>query len=436
MFENLTERLQNIFKRLRGQGLLSEKDIEETLREIRQALFEADVHYKVVKELLGKVKERALREEVLRSVTPFQQILKILYEELVELLGKERSGINLSNTKPTLIFLVGLQGSGKTTTCAKLAHKFIQEQKRVMLVAGDIFRPAAVKQLEILGEKIKAPVVKEGNSAKEIINNAIKIGKEKLMDILIVDTTGRLHIDEEMMKELEDLTNTFYPSEILLVLDGMTGQDAVNIAEKFSQRILITGIILTKLDGDAKGGAALSVRAVTGKPIKYIGVGEKINDLEYFYPDRLAGRILGMGDITTLIEKIEANIELEKQAKLEEKLKKAKFDLEDFYDQLKEIRKVGTLEQILDMLPGIPKNKIKPELEEKEIKKFLAIIESMTKEERKNPSIINGGRKLRIAKGSGTKVQDVNRLLKQYFQALELVKQLSKGRKSSIFPFI
>ncbi|MGB9857871.1 MAG: signal recognition particle protein [Dictyoglomaceae bacterium] len=435
MFENLTERLQNIFKRLRGKGLLSEKDVDEALREIRQALLEADVHYKVVKDLLNKVKEKALHEEVLKSVTPFQQILKILYEELVSLLGKERSGINLGSIKPALIFLVGLQGSGKTTTCAKLAYKFIQEQRRVMLVAGDIYRPAAIKQLEVLGEKIKVPVIKEGNSSKEIIENAIKIGKEKLMDILIVDTTGRLHIDEEMMNELEDLINTFNPSEVLLVLDGMTGQDAVNIAEKFSQRIPITGIILTKLDGDARGGAALSVRAVTGKPIKFIGVGEKINDLEYFYPDRLAGRILGMGDLATLIEKIESNIELEKQARLEEKLKKSKFDLEDFYEQLKEIRKVGTLEQILDMLPGIPKNKIKPELEEKEIKKFLAIIESMTKEERRNPSIINGSRKLRIAKGSGTKVQDVNRLLKQYFQTLELIKQFSKGKRS-IFPFI
>jgi len=436
MFENLTERLQNIFKRLRGKGLLSEKDVEEALREIRQALLEADVHYKVVKDLLNKVKEKALKEEVLKSVTPFQQILKILYEELIEILGKERVGINLGKTKPALIFLIGLQGSGKTTTCAKIAYRFLQEQKRVMLVAGDTYRPAAIKQLEVLGEKLKIPVAKEGKNAMEIIGNAIKKGKESLMDVLIVDTTGRLHIDEEMMKELEDLINVYNPSEILLVLDGMTGQDAVNIAEKFNERIPITGIILTKLDGDARGGAALSVRAITGKPIKYIGVGEKIENLEYFYPDRLAGRILGMGDITTLVEKIEANIEMEKQARLEEKLKKAKFDLEDFYEQLKEIRKVGTLEQILDMIPGIPKNKIKPELGEQEIKKFLAIIESMTIEERKNPSIIDGSRKKRIAKGSGTTIQDVNRLLKQYFQTLELIKQFSKGKRSSIFPYI
>ncbi|MCS7201261.1 MAG: signal recognition particle protein [Dictyoglomus sp.] len=435
MFESLTDRLQNIFKRLRNRGLLSEKDIEEALREIRQALLEADVHYRVVKELLNKVKEKALKEEVLKSVSPFQQVLKILYEELVDLLGKEKVGINLGNKKPSLIFLVGLQGSGKTTTCAKLAYKLLQEQKRVMLVAGDTFRPAAKKQLEVLGEKIKIPVVQEGNSSKEIIENAIRIGRERLMDILIVDTTGRLHVDEDMMKELEDLTNTFNPSEVLLVLDGMTGQDAINIAEKFNQRISITGIILTKLDGDARGGSALSVRAVTGKPIKFIGIGEKINDLEYFYPDRLAGRILGMGDIATLIERIEANIELEKQERIQEKLKKAKFDLEDFYIQLKEITKIGTFEQILDMLPGIPKNKIKPEVNEKEVKKFLAIIDSMTREERRNPSIINGSRKIRIAKGSGTTVQDVNRLLKQYFQTLEIIKNFSKAKKN-IFPFI
>jgi len=435
MFENLSERLQNIFNRLRGKGLLSEKDVEEALREIRQALLEADVHYKVVKDLLNKVKEKALKEEVLKSVTPFQQILKILYYELTELLGRERIGLQFGNEKPSLIFLVGLQGSGKTTTCAKLAYKLSQEQKKVMLVAGDTFRPAAAKQLEILGEKIKVPVFKEGKTPEEIIRNAILSGKERLMDVLIVDTTGRLHVDEEMMQELEDLVNKFKPSEVLLVLDGMTGQDAVNVAEKFKERIPITGIILTKLDGDARGGAALSVRAVTGKPIKFIGVGEKIENLEYFYPERLAGRILGMGDIATLVEKIETSINLEKQAKLEEKIKKAKFDLEDFYEQLKEIRKVGTLEQILDMLPGFSKKDIRPDLDEKEIKRFLAIIESMTPEERRNPSIINGSRKLRIAKGSGTKVQDVNRLLKQYFQTLELIKQFSKGRRN-IFPFM
>ncbi len=435
MFESLTERLQNIFKKLRNRGLLSEKDVEEALREIRQALLEADVHYKVVRDLLNKVKEKSLKEEVLKNVSPFQQVLKILYEELVELLGKERVGLNLGKKKPTLMFLVGLQGSGKTTTCVKLAYKLSQEQRRVMLVAGDTFRPAAMEQLKILGEKIKVPVIQEGSSSKEIIDNAIRIGKERLMDVLIVDTTGRLHIDEEMMRELEDLTNIFSPSEVLLVLDGMTGQDAINIAEKFNQRISITGIILTKLDGDARGGAALSVRAVTGKPIKFIGVGEKVADLEYFYPDRLAGRILGMGDIATLIEKIEANIELEKQEKLQEKLKKAKFDLEDFYEQLKEIKKIGTFDQILDMLPGIPKNKLKAEVNEKEIKKFLAIIESMTKEERKNPSIINGSRRIRIAKGSGTTVQEVNKLLKQYFQTSEIIKQFSKGKKG-IFPFI
>ncbi|HOJ92113.1 MAG TPA: signal recognition particle protein [Dictyoglomaceae bacterium] len=435
MFDNLTGRLQDIFKKLRGKGKLSEKDIEEVLREIRQALLEADVHYKVVKNLLNNVKEKALQEDVLKSVTPAEQIIRILYYELTEILGKERAGVNFGPKKPGIIFLVGLQGSGKTTTAAKLAYKFSQEQKKVALVGADTFRPAAVKQLQVLGEKIKAPVYATGSNAEEIIEGAIKFGKERLVDALIVDTTGRLHIDEEMMEELIKLNNKFSPSEILLVVDGMTGQDAVNIAEKFNERIPITGIILTKLDGDARGGAALSIRAVTGKPIKFIGVGEKISDLEYFYPDRLASRILGMGDMSSLVEKIEQNIEIEKMAQMEEKLRKSKFDFEDFYIQLKEIKKVGTFEQILDMLPGVPKNKIDPNLGEKEIKKFLAIIESMTMEERRDPSIINGSRRLRIAKGSGTSVQDVNRLLKQYFQTLEIIKQLNKGKKS-VFPFL
>jgi signal recognition particle subunit SRP54 len=435
MFENLTGRLQDIFRRLRGKGRLSEKDIEEALREIRQALLEADAHYKVVKELLNNVKAKALQEEVFRSVTPAEQIIKILYYELIKILGGDRSNINLGVRKPGIIFLAGLQGSGKTTTAVKLAYRLLQEQRRVVLVGADTFRPAAGKQLKVLGEKIKVPVYLEGKTPQEIIEGAIKFSQEKLADVMIVDTTGRLHIDDEMMKELEDLSKRFEPSEILLVVDGMTGQDAVNIAEKFNEILPITGVILTKLDGDARGGAALSIKAVTGKPIKFIGVGEKIEDLEYFYPDRFASRILGMGDLTSLVERIEKNIEMEKMAKLEEKLKKSKFDLEDFYIQLKELKKVGSFDQILDMLPYVPKDKIKPEIGEKEIKKFLAIIESMTPEERRNPSIINGSRRLRIAKGSGTTVQDVNRLLKQYFQTLDLIKQLNKGKKS-FFPFL
>lgn len=435
MFENLTGRLQDIFRRLRGKGRLSEKDIEEALREIRQALLEADAHYKVVKELLNNVKAKALQEEVFRSVTPAEQIIKILYYELINILGGDRSNINLGVRKPGIIFLVGLQGSGKTTTAVKLAYRLLQEQRRVVLVGADTFRPAAGKQLKVLGEKIKVPVYLEGKTPQEIIEGAIKFSQEKLADVMIVDTTGRLHIDDEMMKELEDLSKRFEPSEILLVVDGMTGQDAVNIAERFNEILPITGVILTKLDGDARGGAALSIKAVTGKPIKFIGVGEKIEDLEYFYPDRFASRILGMGDLTSLVERIEKNIEMEKMAKLEEKLKKSKFDLEDFYIQLKELKKVGSFDQILDMLPYVPKDKIKPEIGEKEIKKFLAIIESMTPEERRKPSIINGSRRLRIAKGSGTTVQDVNRLLKQYFQTLDLIKQLNKGKKS-FFPFL
>lgn len=435
MFENLTSRLQDIFRRLRGKGKLTEKDIEEALREIRQALLEADVHYKVVKELLNNVKVKALQEEVLRSVTPSEQILRILYYELLNILGGTKSDIILGNKKPGIVFLVGLQGSGKTTTAAKLAYKLMQEQRRVLLVGTDTFRPAAGKQLQMLGEKIKVPVYIEGKTPEEIIDGSLKVAQEKFSDVLIVDTTGRLHIDDVMMEELTKLIDKYKPSEVLLVVDGMTGQDAVNIAEKFNERLPLTGVILTKLDGDARGGAALSVKFVTGKPIKFIGVGEKIEDLDYFYPDRLASRILGMGDLASLVEKIEKNIELEKVAKLEEKIKKARFDLEDFYLQLKEIKKIGTLEQILDMLPYVPKNKINMELSEKEIKKFLAIIESMTPEERRDPSIINGSRKQRIARGSGTTVQDVNRLLKQYFQTLDLIKQINKSKKS-IFPFL
>lgn len=435
MFESLTGRLQDIFRKLRGKGKLSEKDIEGALREIRQALLEADAHYKVVKELLNNVKAKALQEDVLKSVTPAEQILRILYYELLNILGGAKSDINLGSRKPGVIFLVGLQGSGKTTTAAKLAYRFIQEGRRVLLVGADTFRPAAGKQLQVLGEKIKVPVYIDGKNPDEIIDGALRLAQEKFSDVLIVDTTGRLHIDEAMMEELSSLIEKYRPSEVLLVVDGMTGQDAVNIAEKFSEKIPLTGIILTKLDGDARGGAALSVKAVTGKPIKFIGVGEKIEDLEYFYPDRLASRILGMGDLASLVEKIEKNIEFEKIAKVEEKIKKAKFDLEDFYLQLKEIKKIGPLEHILDMLPYVPKNKINMELGEKEIKKFLAIIESMTPEERRNPSIINGSRRQRIARGSGTTVQDVNRLLKQYFQTLELIKQINKGKKS-IFPFL
>jgi len=435
MFENLTSRLQEVFKKLRGKVKLTEKDIEEALREVRQALLEADAHYKVVKELLNNVKAKALQEDVLKSVTPAEQIIRILYYELLNILGGEKADLNLGSKKPGIILVVGLQGSGKTTTCAKLAYKLAQEQRRVLLVGADTFRPAAGKQLQILAEKIKVPVYVDGKDPFEIIDGALEVAKEKLSDVMIVDTTGRLHIDEEMMNELNELNKRYNPSEILLVVDGMTGQDAVNIAEKFNEKLPLTGVILTKMDGDARGGAALSVKAITGKPIKFIGVGEKIEDLEYFYPDRLASRILGMGDLASLVERIEKNIELEKMAKLEEKLKKSKFDLEDFYIQLKELKKVGTFDQILDMLPYFPKNKINVELSEKEIKKFLAIIESMTPEERRNPSIINGSRRQRIAKGSGTSVQDVNRLLKQYFQTLELIKQINKGKKS-IFPFL
>lgn len=430
-FEALAQKLDAIFKRLRGKGKLSESDVKEAMREIKLALLEADVNYKVVKQFIAKVTERAVGHEVMESLTPGQQVVKIVYDELTELMGSKESKLNLKGN-PAVVMLVGLQGSGKTTTAGKLGLYLSKMGKRPLLVAADIYRPAAIKQLHVVGEKVKVPVFSMGEKnpvdiAKASIEHAFRHGN----DVVIIDTAGRLHIDEELMEELQNIKRVVNPCEILLVVDSMTGQDAVNVAETFHSKLELTGLILTKLDGDSRGGAALSIKAVTGCPIKFIGMGEKLEDLEQFYPDRMASRILGMGDVLSLIEKATANIDIKKAKELEEKIKKEQFDLNDFLEQLKQVRKMGSLEQIFSMIPGFSPQKMQGlDFNEKELVKIEAIINSMTKEERSNPSIINGSRRKRIARGSGTTVQDVNKLLKQFEQTRKMMKQLAEMEKS------
>jgi len=441
MLENLSAKLDRIFKKLRGHGKLSESNIKDALREVRLALLEADVHFKVVKEFISHVQERAVGKEVLDSLTPAQQVIKIVYEELTMLMGGEGNvPIKLSNY-PASIMLVGLQGSGKTTTAAKIA-KYIKEQKgrNPYLVPADIYRPAAIDQLIKLGKQIDVPVFvpkPEMDPATIVIkakNEVPSLG----IDTVIIDTAGRLHIDDEMMNELVKLKELVKPSEVLLVADAMTGQDALNVANAFNKRLGFDGVVLTKLDGDARGGAALSIKHVTGKPIKFIGIGEKLDGLELFHPDRLASRILGMGDVLTLVEKAQAAFDEKKALEIERKIRKYEFTLEDFRDQLSQIKKMGSLESILSMIPGAGKLKgIK--VDERELVKIEAIINSMTPKERRYPQIINGSRRLRIAKGSGTKVEDVNRLLKQYQQTKKMLKLFQKkgkrGLAKGLFPF-
>jgi len=441
MLENLSAKLDRIFKKLRGHGKLSESNIKDALREVRLALLEADVHFKVVKEFISHVQERAVGKEVLDSLTPAQQVIKIVYEELTMLMGGEGNvPIKLSNY-PASIMLVGLQGSGKTTTAAKIA-KYLKEQKgrSPYLVPADIYRPAAIDQLIKLGKQIDVPVFvpkPEMDPATIVIkakNEVPSLG----IDTVIIDTAGRLHIDDEMMNELVKLKELVKPSEVLLVADAMTGQDALNVANAFNKRLGFDGVVLTKLDGDARGGAALSIKHVTGKPIKFIGIGEKLDGLELFHPDRLASRILGMGDVLTLVEKAQAAFDEKKALEIERKIRKYEFTLEDFRDQLSQIKKMGSLESILSMIPGAGKLKgIK--VDERELVKIEAIINSMTPKERRYPQIINGSRRLRIAKGSGTKVEDVNRLLKQYQQTKKMLKLFQKkgkrGLAKGLFPF-
>ncbi|MEW6326178.1 MAG: signal recognition particle protein [Thermodesulfobacteriota bacterium] len=431
MFESLTERLNLVFKKLRGYGKLTGQNIQDGLREVRLALLEADVNYKVVKDFVNTVQERAIGQEVLDSLTPGQQLVKIVHEELTALMGGQKQDINFSGKWPVSIMLVGLQGSGKTTTAGKLALHLRGKGRRPYLVPADIYRPAAIEQLQKLANDLNIAAYPSVPDMKplDICQGAMALAREKAYDTVIIDTAGRLHIDTVLMDELKGIEAAIDPSEIILVADAMTGQDAVNIAEKFNQTLGLTGIILTKMDGDARGGAALSIKAVTQKPIKFVGVGEKLDALEPFYPDRMASRILGMGDVLTLIEKAQATLDAKKAVELEKKIRKESFTLEDFRDQLQQIKKMGTLEQLIGMIPGLNKIKslqgLRPD--ESELVRIEAIINSMTKAERNNYTIINGSRRRRIAQGSGTSVQDVNKLLKNFAHMQKMMKKLKKG---------
>ena len=430
-FDNLKDRLSDIFKNLRKKGKLSEDDVKVAMREIRVALLEADVNFKVAKDFVKSVSEKAVGEQVLESLTPGQQVIKIVNEELCALMGGENEKIKFSDSPPTVIMLVGLQGTGKTTTCAKLSGILKKQGKRPMLVACDVYRPAAVKQLITVGSSFNVPVYYEEDSKEpvKIAKNAIEKAKRDLNDVVIIDTAGRLHIDEDLMAELEAIKGSVKPTEILLVIDAMTGQDALNFATKFDERLDITGVIVTKLDGDARGGSVLSVKAITGKSVKYVGMGEKLNELEPFYPDRMASRILGMGDVLTLIEKAEEAFDLKKAQELEKKMKTKTFTFTDFLDQIDQIKNLGPIENILGMLPGVNKKALAGvKIPENQFDKTKAIILSMTLKERENPSIINLSRKERIAKGSGTSVPEVNALLKQFEQMKKMMKQFS-GKK-------
>jgi signal recognition particle subunit SRP54 len=440
VFDNLSDRLQDIFKKLRGHGKLSEKQVKEVTREIRLALLEADVNFKVVKDFISRVQERAVGQEVMRSLTPAQQVIKIIDEELTAILGSTRQDINFAGRPPSVIMLVGLQGSGKTTATAKLAYHLRGQGRHPLMIAADIYRPAAIDQLEKLGEQTGIAVYSDrAASPEEIVGAGLKKAEKEGLDTVIVDTAGRLHIDQEMMQVLVRIKRDFSPHETLLVVDAMTGQDAVNVAQAFGEEVGFDGIILTKLDGDARGGAALSVKEVTGRPIKFASVGEKIADLEPFYPDRMASRILGLGDMLTLIDKAQAAYDEKKAQELEKKLRKQQFTLEDFLDQMGQLKKMGPLDQILGMIPGISASKLKGlQVDEGQIKRVEAIIQSMTPEERRKPQIIGASRKQRIARGSGTSTQDVNRLLQQFQQMQKLMKQFGKmspRKMGQAFPF-
>jgi len=444
-FEGLAGRLQETLNKLRGKGKVSEEDVNAAMREVRLALLEADVNFKVVKDFISRVKERAIGQEVLRSLTPGQQVIKVVNEELTELMGGQISKLNLSPKPPTIIMMVGLQGAGKTTHTGKLAKHLLKLNKQPLLVAADIYRPAAIKQLQVLGEQLNVPVFSQGDqvSPVEIAKNGLQFAKNEHRDVVIIDTAGRLHIDDELMKELINIRDAVSPTEVLLVVDAMTGQDAVNVAQSFNEALGLTGIVLTKLDGDTRGGAAISVKAVTGCPIKFVGLGEKLDLLEPFHPDRMASRILGMGDVLTLIEKAQENVDAEKARELEKKIRKAEFSLEDFLDQLGQLKKMGPLEDVLGMLPGM--NKVKGlkdlKVDDKHLGKIEAIIRSMTTQEKLHPEILNASRRKRIASGSGTTIQDVNRLLKQFEDMKKMMKQFTgmgkkmKGKKNKGFKF-
>lgn len=432
MFENLSDKLDLLFKKLRGQGVMTEENIKEALREVRLVLLEADVNFKVVKDFVEKVRERAVGTQVLQSLSPGQQVIKVVQEELVALMGgSEDNSLNLAAKPPVAIMMVGLQGSGKTTTCGKLARLLKGQRRRPLLVPADVYRPAAIEQLKTLGRQLSVETFdsRADQDPVDICREALRYATLNGFDTVILDTAGRLQIDEYLMNELVRIKEAADPREILFVADAMTGQEAVNVATGFNERLDITGVVLTKLDGDAKGGAALSIRAVTGKPVKLVGLGEKLDALEVFYPDRLVSRILGMGDILTLVEKAQATFDVTETERLQQKLKKSQFDLEDFKAQLQQIKKMGSLDSILGMIPGVGKAMKQmqgAQPSEKELKRIEAIIDSMTPGERANHQIINGSRRMRIAKGSGTTVQEVNQLLKRFTEAQKLMKQLQK----------
>ncbi|MCF8026978.1 MAG: signal recognition particle protein [Desulfobacteraceae bacterium] len=431
MFDNLSDKLNSVFKKLKGHGKLSEKNIDEGLREVRMALLEADAHYRVVKQLIADIRARAIGQEVLESLTPAQQVIKIVNEELTALMGSENEALNLSGAMPQAVMLVGLQGSGKTTTAGKLAVHLRKNGKKPYLVPLDVYRPAAIDQLKKLGEQLSVPVFDSSPDMDpvEIAQKARQKAPSEGCDTLVLDTAGRLHVDSELMNELSRIQKAIEPSDVLLIADAMTGQDAVNMAESFDRALDLGGIVLTKMDGDARGGAALSIKAVTGKPVKFIGVGEKTNALEEFHPDRMASRILGMGDMLSFIEKAQDAVDEKKAADLEKKLRKNQFTLEDFRDQMTQVRKMGSLNDLIKMIPGANKSKqlSKLDVDERELVRIEAIINSMTPAERRNHNIVNGSRRKRIAKGSGTKVQDVNKLLKNYSQVLKMMKKFNKG---------
>jgi len=435
VFDNLSDKLQDVFDSLGSKGRLSEADVDKALRQVRLALLEADVNYKVVKDFVGRVKTRAIGADVLHSLSPAQQVIKIVHEELIKTLG-ETEPLDLSGSPPHVMMLVGLQGSGKTTTAAKLARRLRKQGQRPLLIAADTYRPAAVKQLEVLGEQLDIPVHSEGIEPPppDIVNRGLRRARQEARTVVIIDTAGRLTIDEQMMEELVQIKSLAKPGEVLLVADAMTGQEAVRVASDFHKRVGLTGLVLTKIDGDARGGAAISMRSVTGVPIKFIGVSEKLDGLEPFHPDRMASRILGMGDVLTMIEKAEEVMDKQEASRMEKKLRNASFDLDDFLKQMRQVRKMGPISNLLGMIPGMGRiaKEIDPESTDKQLSRIEAIISSMTLEERRNPRVLNASRKRRVAKGSGVNVQEVNELLSQFRQMQRLMKQLQSGKRGGL----
>ena len=436
IFESLSDRLQATFKKLRGHGKLTEDDVNEAMREVRMALLEADVNFKVVKQFIKTVKERAIGQDILETLTPAQVVIKIVDEELTKLMGGTQSRLNISPKPPTVIMMVGLQGAGKTTSAGKLGLALKKQGKRPLLVAADIYRPAAITQLQVLGKQLDIPVfsMEQGSDAVTIAKSSIGYSQSHACDVVIIDTAGRLQIDEKLMQELRDIKSEVHPHEILLVVDAMTGQESVNVAQAFNDALGLDGVVMTKLDGDARGGAALSVKAVTGVPIKFIGLGEKLEPLEPFHPDRMASRILGMGDVLSLVEKAQATFDMEEAKKMEKKLRKDEFTLDDFLAQMQQVKKLGSLDNILGLIPGMGGLKKQLagqdiDLDGKEMRQIEAIIKSMTPKERANITIINGSRRKRIAMGSGTRVQDVNKLLKQFGEMKKMMKKMKKMKK-------